>query len=81
MDGGSYENYFVQPEDATQLRYEVVRAIIVDGELCVDVAHRMNVPHGTVRNWVCEFRKQIDAGCAPPFLFKHLRAGRPGGAH
>lgn len=79
MDGGPYENFFVQPQDATQRRYEVVRAVVVDGDLCVDVAQRLNIPHGTVRNWVCEFRKHIDAGCTPPFFFKRLQAGRLAG--
>ena len=80
MDGRIYEDFFVQPQDATQRRYEALRAVIVDGELCVDVAHRMNIPHGTVRNWVCEFRKQIDSGSPPPFFFERRRAGRSVGA-
>jgi hypothetical protein len=79
MEGRSYEEFFVQPLDATQRRYEALRAVFVDGESCVDVAHRMNVPYGTLRNWACEFRTQIDAGFVPPFFFQPLRGGRPVG--
>lgn len=77
MGGRIYEDFFVQPQDATQRRYEALRAVIVDGELCVDAAQRMNIPHGTLRNWVCGFRKQIDDGCAPPFFFQQHPVGPP----
>ncbi len=76
MDGRAYENFFVQPQDATQRRYEALRSVIVDGEPSVDVAQRMNIPQGTLRNWVCEFCKQIDSGCTPPFFFRPLRVDR-----
>lgn len=75
MDRRIDGDYFVLPQDATLRRYEVVRAVIVDGELCVDVADRMNIPHETVWNRGCEFRKQIDAGCVPPFFFRRRRTG------
>jgi hypothetical protein len=81
MEGRIYEDFFVHPQDATHRRYEALRAVFVEGELCVDVAHRMNIPHGTLRNWACEFRKQIDAGEAAPFFFQPRRVGRPAGAH
>ena len=74
MDGRIYEDFFLQPQDATQRRYEALRAIFVEGESAVDVAKRIRIPHGTVRNWSCEFRKQVDAGCIPPFFFPRLAA-------
>ena len=76
MDGRIYEDFFLQPQDSTQRRYEALRAIIVEGESAVDVADRMSIPQGTLRNRVSEFRRQIDAGCVAPFLSQHLEAAR-----
>ena len=73
MDGRDYANFFTQSEDATHRRYEALRAIFVEGEPTVDVADRMKISQGTLRNWACEFRKQYDAGCVSPFFLSHGR--------
>lgn len=67
MDGMAYQQYFLQPLDVLQRRYEAVRAVVVDGQPMPDVAQRFAVTHGTVRNWVSEFRRHLDAGRRPPF--------------
>ena len=74
MDGRSCAEFFLQPQDATQRRYEALRAIFAEGESAVEVADRMSIPQGTVRNWVCEFRKQVDAKTVAPFLSGLLEA-------
>ena len=67
MEAMAYQQYFLQPLDVWQRRYEAVRAVVVDGEPMPDVAQRFAVTHGTVRNWVSEFRRDLDAGRRPPF--------------
>ena len=74
MDGRNCELFFLQPHEATQLRYEALRAVFVEGESAVDVADRMSIPQGTLRNWICEFRGPVQAGDVAPFLFPRLEA-------
>jgi len=74
MDGRNYEDFFLQPQDATQRRYEALRTVVVEGESAVDVADRMSISRGTLRNWVSEFRRQFDAGCVSPFFSPRLEA-------
>lgn len=38
MDGRNYEDFFLHPQDATQRRYEALRAVCVEGESAADVA-------------------------------------------
>jgi transposase-like protein len=67
MEGMAYQQYFFQPLDVWQRRYEAVRAVFVDGHSMADVAQHFAVTYGTVRNWVSEFRRDLDAGRRPPF--------------
>ena len=67
MDGGHYEQFFLQPREPWHRRYEALRAVFVEGESMAEVAQRLDVAHGTVRNWASEFRKQQDSGQTPPF--------------
>ena len=68
MDGDRYEQFFLQPQDPWHRRYEALRAVFVEGQSMADVAQRLDVAHGTVRNWASEFRKQQDHGQASPFF-------------
>jgi transposase-like protein len=69
MDGICYEEFFLDPQDPLHRRYEALRGVFVDDESMAEVAERLGVAHGTVRNWVCEFRRQWDQGEMPPFFF------------
>ena len=73
MEGTRFENFFLEPLDPCQRRYEALRGVIVDDESMTEVAERLGVAHGTVRNWVCEFRRELDEGAMPPF-FSSARA-------
>jgi len=68
MDDDRYEQFFLQPQDPWHRRYEALRAVFVEGQSMADVAQRLEVAHGTVRNWASEFRKQQDQGQASPFF-------------
>jgi len=66
-----HKSYFVQPREASHRRYEALRAVVVDEQPMKEVADRFGVSYGTVRNWAAEFRRQQDAGQAPPFSRHH----------
>ncbi len=68
MDGPRYERFFLEPQSPCQLRYEAVRAVFVEEEPARDVAARMDVAYGTLRNWLSEFRQQFATGSASPFF-------------
>ncbi len=72
MDGDRYEQFFLQPQDPWHRRYEALRAVFVEGQSMADVAQRLDVAHGTVRNWASDFRKQQDLGDAPPFFASRI---------
>ena len=67
MNNVDYASYFLCPEETTQRRYEVLRAVFVDEESMQVVAERFGLNSGTVRNWVCEFCQTRDSGKAPLF--------------
>ena len=50
MDDDRYEQFFLQPQDPWHRRYEALRAVFVEGPSMADVAQRLDVAHGTVRN-------------------------------
>jgi transposase-like protein len=68
MDGDRYEQFFLQPQDPWHRRYEALRAVFVEGQSMADVAQRLDVAHGTVRNWASAFRKEQNLGQAAPFF-------------
>ena len=70
MNGGDYRDYFLQPGDVTQRRYEALRSVFVEEQAMQTVAARFDVSYGTVRNWASEFRRGCDAGHAPPFSLR-----------
>ena len=72
MNRSTYTDYFLKPEQATQRRYEALRAVFVDEESMQDVAQRFGLTYGTIRNWVSEFRRSCDAGEEPSFSFHHI---------
>ena len=76
MSERAYESFFLQPNDAVQRRYEVLRAVLVEQQPMREVGKYFEISYGTVRNWVSEFRRQWDAGQLPFFSFPRLVAGR-----
>jgi len=67
MNALDYKDYFAQPAEETQRRYEALRAVFVEEQSMQAVAARFDVSYGTVRNWASAFRRGCDAGQAPPF--------------
>lgn len=71
MAARTFNDYFLQPEDAIQRRYETLRSVFVEGLSLKDAAQRFQVSYGTVRNWASEFRRAFQAGQRPPFSPVH----------
>ncbi len=67
MAARTLDDYFLQPDDMTQRRYETLRAVFVEGLSLQDAAGRFHVSYGTVRNWASEFRQAFQPGQRPPF--------------
>ncbi len=68
MNDLAHRNFFLEPADAWQRRYEALRCHFVEQRPLTDVAQRFGVTYGTICNWVSQFRSQCDAGQRPPFF-------------
>jgi transposase-like protein len=77
MNRSTYTDYFLKPEQATQRRYEALRAVLVDEESMQDVAQRFDLTYGAIRNWISDFRRSRDAEEEPPFLFRPIVVVQP----
>lgn len=69
MDAATYQQFFLEPDDSWQRRYEALRALFVDQRQPKHVAQHFGVSYGTLSNWASEFRAQRDTGARPPFSF------------
>ncbi len=69
MYTATYQQFFLEPDDSWQRRYEALRALFVDQHPPKHVARHFGVSHGTLSNWASEFRAQCDTGAHPPFSF------------
>ncbi|MDA1015108.1 MAG: helix-turn-helix domain-containing protein [Planctomycetota bacterium] len=68
MKGFEDTDYFLQPVEHTQRRYEALRAVVVERQTMQHAAQRFGISYGTLRNWHSEFRQAREAGLSPPFL-------------
>jgi hypothetical protein len=77
MDRNLCQQFFLQPSGTWQRRYEALRAVFVDEDAAVEVAERLELAPGTVRNWVSQFGTQLERGDPPPFFRRrHLDVPR-----
>ena len=67
MAARTLDDYFLQPEDTIQRRYETLRSVFVEGLSLKEAARRFHVSYGTVRNWASEFRRAFHTDERPPF--------------
>jgi hypothetical protein len=67
MDDPRCQQFFLQPGQTQQKRYEAVRAVVVDQQPLLDVARRFGFAYGSLRNLISQFYDQIRAGQTPPF--------------
>lgn len=58
MDDTRCRKFFSQPTNLYQRRYEVLRAVFVEGRSQKEVAESFGFEHGSLRHLVCEFRER-----------------------
>lgn len=77
MDDHRYRQFFLDPQQPEQRRYEIVRAFFVERQPMPDIARRYGFTHGTIRNLVSQFRAQFHDGNVPPFSFRRRADAHP----
>jgi len=78
MDGNHPRQFFLQPKQTFQRRYEALRAVFVDGEPLDQVAQRLGYKLSTLRSTASRFRVDLRRGTPAPF-FSPMVADDPSG--
>ena len=60
--------YFLEPQQTFQRRYEALRAIVVDGQSLRGVAQRFGYRVSALKSMACRFRADCRRGITPPFF-------------
>jgi hypothetical protein len=60
--------YFLEPQQTFQRRYEALRAIVVDGQPLSGVAERFGYKVSALKSMACRFRADCRRGITPPFF-------------
>ena len=68
MDDTACREFFLQPTQPRQRRYEALRAYFIDHRPLSEIARAFGYRYGTLRNLVTEFRAQCRDDRLPPFL-------------
>ena len=77
MDDPRFQQFFGDPQQTPQRRYEAIRAVILEGQPLPAAATRFGFAYGTLRNLVAQFRACIRQGRTPPFSLRPRAAGPP----
>jgi hypothetical protein len=77
MDDRPCLQFFVEPQQTFQRRYEALRAIFVGGEPLVRVAERFGYKVAALKSIVCRFRADRRRGVTPPFFCRTVEDGLP----
>jgi hypothetical protein len=72
MEDRPYLQFFLEPQQTFQRRYEALRAIIVGGEPLVRVAERFGYKVAALKSIACRFRADCRRGVTPPFFCRTL---------
>lgn len=67
MDDSRCQDFFLQPTQRLQRRYEALRAFFVERRPLLEVASDFGYAYGTLRNMITNFRKQCRNDDLPPF--------------
>jgi hypothetical protein len=60
--------FFLEPQQTFQRRYEALRALIVDGQPLSRVAERFGYKISALKSMACRFRADCRRGITPPFF-------------
>ena len=70
MDDELCRQFFLQPQETSQRRYEALRAFFLDGLPLAEVADRFGYRRSSLKSMVCRFRASCTNGGPPPFFFR-----------
>jgi hypothetical protein len=70
MDDEPCRQFFLQPQESLQRRYEAMRAYFIDGRSLAEIADRFGYRLSSLKSMVCRFRASCGRGVAPPFFFR-----------
>jgi hypothetical protein len=77
MDDRHCLEFFLEPRQTFQRRYEALRAIFVSGEPLVRVAERFGYKVAALKSIVSRFRTDRRRGVTPPFFCRTVEDDRP----
>jgi hypothetical protein len=77
MDDRPCREFFLEPRQTFQRRYEALRAIFVGGEPFGRVAERFGYKVAALKSVVSRFRADRRRGITPPFFCRTVGAGLP----
>ena len=77
MDDPRFQQFFGDPQQTPQRRYEAIRAVILEGQPLPVAAAHFGFAYGTLRNLVAQFRACIRQGRMPPFSLRFHAADPP----
>jgi hypothetical protein len=67
MDDSLCQRFFRLPTQRLHRRYEALRAFFLEQRSLQDIARDLGYGYGTLRNLICNFRKQCRDSAIPPF--------------
>lgn len=76
MDDTRCYQFFLEPADPQQRKYEALRAVFIDQMPQNEVAARFGFSHDLVRRMVSDFRCKCRRDQTPFFSIRHDAAGR-----
>jgi len=76
MDDSSCYQFFLEPSNPRQRKYEALRAVFIDQAPQKEVAARFGFSHDLLRRMVSDFRCQCRQGRAPLFSIRPDEADR-----
>jgi Helix-turn-helix domain len=68
MEDHRCRQYFLEPQETFQRRYEALRAVVVDGQSLTDVAEHFGFKVSALRSLVSRFRAARRRDLVPPFF-------------
>jgi len=70
MDDEPCRQFFLQPNETLQRRYEALRAYFLEGRPLAEIADRLGYRLSSLKSMVCRFRASCAQGSSPPFFFR-----------
>jgi hypothetical protein len=77
MEDGPCLQFFLEPQQTFQRRYEALRAIFVGGEPLIRVAERFGYKVAALKSIACRFRADRRRGITPPFFCRTVEDDLP----